>query len=270
MNYATTFAALILLAVPAFAQERSAKPVELRVDTSLFIADQSAPVSHNVTFFTDGHVYDFGKTSEKDAATEITVYDFRTRTFTLLEDKRKVKFSISQSRLVQLTEAMRAETAQDPKLKIFATAEYTETADNASGWTTVNGGLIKYRFKGKSPRDIRIVDSYCDFLDQYTLLAVLDPRRMPPFPRLRLNQAIKKQRVIPGEIRLDIRPMPPMKETVSMKSKHTFVEHLSASDKEQIESVKAKISEYELVTLASYKRIENTGETTAKTPEPEK
>ena len=133
MNYATTFAALILLAVPAFAQERSAKPVELRVDTSLFIADQSAPVSHNVTFFTDGHVYDFGKTSEKDAATEITVYDFRTRTFTLLEDKRKVKFSISQSRLVQLTEAMRAETAQDPKLKIFATAEYTETADNASG-----------------------------------------------------------------------------------------------------------------------------------------
>lgn len=265
MNYTTIFAAFILLAAPAFAQDRATKSAELRVDTSLFVADQSTPVSQNVTLFTDGYVYDFGKTSEKDAATEVTVYDVRTKTFTLLEDKRKVKFSISQSRLVQLTEAMRAETAQDPKLKIFATAEYTETADNASGWTTVNGGLVKYRFKGKPPRDIRIVDSYCDFLDQYTLLAVLDPRRMPPFPRLRLNQAIKKQRVIPSEIRLDIKPMPPMKNTISMKSKHTFVEHLSDSDKSRIESAKAKISEYKMVTLANYK-----GTPTAEEMKPEK
>jgi len=253
MNYATTFAAIILLAVPAFAQEQTTKSVELRVDTSLFVADESSPVSHNVTLFTSGQVFDFGKTSEKDAATEITVYDIRTKMFTLLDNKPKVKFSISQSRLVQLTEAMRAETAQDPKLKIFATAEYTETADNASGWTTVNGGLVEYRFKGKSPRDIRIVDSYCDFLDQYTLLAVIDPRRMPPFPRLRLNQAIKKQRVIPSEIRLDIKPMPPMKNTVSMKSKHTFVEHLSTSDKSRIESVTAKMDKYKMVTLSNYK-----------------
>lgn len=254
-KYALIISAMVLFVGSALAQEKSNHPIELRVDTSLFVANNATPVSHNETLFSSGIVYDFSKTNEKDSATEITVYDSRKKSFTLLDEKRKVKFSISQSRLVQLTEALRTQITQDPKLKIFATAEYTETSDNASGWTSVDGGLVGYRFKGKTPQDSRVVDSYCDFLDQYTLLAAIDPLRMPPFPRLRLNEAIRKQRVIPGEIRLNIKPMPPMKKAASMKSKHTFVERLSASDKSRIEAVQTKIEQFKPVTLSNYKGL---------------
>ena len=246
-----------LSAATTAAQQADTDPPELHVDTSLYYGDKTSPISQNVTLFQSGFVYDFGSSStdSKNEELEITIYDSQKKMFTLLDTKRKIKFNIPQTRLVQLTEALRAQTSQNQELKFLASPDYTETSDANSGWTTVEGEVIKYSFKGKRLRDPRNVDSYCEFLDQYTLLAVTDPRRTPPFARLRLNAAIKKKGIVPTNIRLNMRKTPLIQQAVSMKSRHTFVESLSETDKAKIESANEKLAAYKTVSLSTYRGL---------------
>ena len=247
----------LFVASNSAAQKTEPDSPELRVDTSLYFGDKTSPISQNVTLFQSGLVYDFSSSNSdsKSEEIEITIYDSQTKMFTLLDINRKIKFTIPQTRLVQLTEALRAQTSQNPELKFLTSADYTETSDQNSGWTTVDGEVIKYRFKGKQLRNPQNFDSYCEFLNQYTLLAVTDPRRTPPFARLRLNESIKKKGVVPTDIRLDMRKTPPMQKALTMKSRHTFVESLSKTDKAKIESAIEKLASYKTVSLSTYRGL---------------
>lgn len=225
----------------------------MKIESFVYLADQSKPASQNVTLFQDGFVYDFSLADAGDEPQEISIYDAKRKSFVLVKPKQNIKFTISNSRLIQLTEALRVETSQNPKTKFLASADFDERMDSNSEWSTVSSDFIEYRYKGSAPRNVALMEMYNDFLEHYTLLSVTDPVGSPPFARQHLNKSIAKRKVIPTEIKLTIKKTPLLDRTISMKSRHTVVENLSESDVQRIRVARELLEKSKPVSLSGYR-----------------
>ena len=111
---------------------------------------------------------------------------------------------------------------------------------------------IEYRFTGHQPEDVSILPTYFYFLNQYTRLKAAHPRKLPPFPRLQLNQVIKKLGWIPSEVQAVYRANELIKSEIRLTSKHTFIAHLSDSDRTRIADAKQAVMRAKPVSLATY------------------
>jgi hypothetical protein len=122
----------------------------------------------------------------------------------------------------------------------------------------LDGEVISYKFKGSRPNDTTILADLHQFLDNYTLLQATDPKNLPPFPRMRLNQTIKKYGWFPTEIQLHASKNNFFRTSFWITSKHTLVNELSENDKEQIQKAKSKWMSFERVNLSEYRGLRTT------------
>jgi hypothetical protein len=84
---------------------------------------------------------------------------------------------------------------------------------------------------------------YREFLDWYTQLNTLQTSPIPPDPRLKLNDALMRHKVVPTKVELK------RAGEETLRAEHDFTWRLSQADLQRIEDVQSG--------LTSYKEVEN-------------
>lgn len=248
---------IVLTATTVNAQsiKSSTQYAEFRIDTSVYVNDNKTPSSQNITLFSNGVVYDFSMSKNNGEPSEITIFDSKKKSFTLLDVQRKIKFQIGQSQLVSLSEGLRAATRQNPETRFLVTDDYQEEHDEATGWFSLANDVMTYRFQGRKPRNTQVLDSYNDFLRQYTLLGATNPSQLPPFPRLRFNRIIRKSGLIPTVVERSVKESGFFRHAFTMSSKHALVETITDSDRRRIELANSYGVRFRAADMASYRGL---------------
>lgn len=240
---------------------------DLRMESQVYNESQTTPLATTLTLFQNKMVYDFAFGPDGITPTEIVIYDSRANNFELLDVKAQRRLHLEQFELVRMLENMRQQGTQDPRLVPLILPQLQEQVDLAQRKIVLENSVIRYEAWGTTPGDITRLPLYQDFLDQYSRLAATDPRRLPPFARLELNQALKKYGWMAQEIRMRLEGGELYDGTVDLTSKHQWGTKLSEQDLKRIELAKKYWMQFRQVPLSEYRDIPKTAsnaETTVK------
>lgn len=227
-----------------------------RIESQVYINDTQTPVAQNVTLFDNGIVYDFQLSPSADApASEIVIFDEKKRELVLMDVGRRLSWTVADLRLLKMLDQLRRETVNNAKVSFLVNQPFTESHDWSSDTVSLESKSFRYLLKGKRPDNDTILPRYYDFLDQFTRLSASDPKRLPPFPRLKLNKTIKTMGWIPTEVNVQIEPNSFYKDAFSATSKHVLTMSLSDADKERINFAQKCLFEFESCTLPEYRQI---------------
>ncbi len=238
----------------------TASPVsaqEFRIETVVTRGDDSETISENLTLLDDNLIVDFMlKTDNTRFPVEVVAYVINEKRFVLMDTTRKVKTELIESDLLQVLTALRNASFINDDNRFFFHPKFEESYDDASGWLELRSPRLVYRTRGKRPAQELALHRYFEFIDQFARLNATDPRRMPPFPRLKLNQSIKKYGFIPDEVEITLYPdADGTRLPIKMKSTHVVMWELSEQDRERIKSAKRYWMEFEEVPLNEYRKL---------------
>ena len=229
---------------------------EFRMVSQIYQAESTMPISQNETLFADKIICDFLMSNDADPQPiEVIIYEPHEHLLVLLDRQRKIRVEIPDFQVLRMVDGLRRETLQNEQTKFLLNDRFDEDSDWSEGWVTLTSPSMTYRFKGERPQDATILPRYFDFLDSFTNLNATDPKKLPPFPRMRLNQSIKKLGWIPSEVQLSITPNGFFREPMTAKSKHVITMGLSTKDRERIASAKRDWLSFKLVELTEYRGI---------------
>jgi hypothetical protein len=166
--------------------------VGFRVETDVFFGDQKAPEQQTKTLFSGGVAYDISFNDPN----QITMIDPQRDRIILMDKARKIQTRIDLKQLHEFIDAARKQ-AQASQLGAYIDSDdKVEVADDGIG---VGDGVLHYHATLQQPRDGQMAMQYAKVADA---LAMLNGWRsgVPPFARLRLNQAVAEQKSLPEEI----------------------------------------------------------------------
>ena len=243
-NAATQFLALFALFI-AMAAQMTCIAEGLRIETEVYLGEETEPVSRTVTLFDSGVVYDF---VEEEA--QVAVFRPPTRSrggqFVLLDLVNEQRTEIATDRvkalMTKLTEW--AGEQDDDLLKFAAKPEFEESFDPDTGMLTLIGSHWNYRVATVPAEDRAALARYREFTDWYTRLNTMMQGTPPPGPRLKLNAALQKHGVVPVEIHRLVDS-----ESTALRATHLFTWRLSKKDRTRLEEARR--------FLASFKKVEN-------------
>ncbi len=239
----------LLLASPALFSQ------EFKIESQVYLDSQATPIASSLTLFQDKLVFDITIGSDGSSATEVVIFDSRTQSFELLDITKERRLHIEQFEIVRTLETLRQQGSQDDRLVNLVDPKLTEHVETSSRFLRLSNAQLTYEATCDSPSDAAILPAYYQFLDQYTRLTATDPRRLPPFARLELNQAMKKHGWIPSEIKLQLDGGQISERSVKLHSKHQLISRLSEQDKKRIELARRQWTQFKPVSLAEYREI---------------
>jgi hypothetical protein len=220
-----------------------------RIETKIYFGDakdkKAEPVSKTTTLFKDGIVYDFLESPEQTAVFRKPNGDKPGR-FILLNDKDRLQTEVTTDKLAGARKDLRkwASNQNDPFLKFCANPRFDETYDRGSGKLVLASPLQTYSVDtGPASQHQDSMTDYHEFLDWYTQLNMLLTTHIPCEPRLKLNDALLRHRVVPTKVELKRGSEDPI------RAEHDFTWRLSQDDLQRIEDVHAG--------LTAYKQVEN-------------
>jgi hypothetical protein len=238
------FASTALLAVVAcFVSPSSGQ--EFRIETDVYVGEESEPVSHTVTLFEKSAVYEFVSKPEQTIVYRKTAED-RGAQFILLDPETQRRTHIDVERVAALMKklAQWAGEQKDPMLKFSARPQFEETFDADSGALTMANPEWTYRV-ATVPAAPAELARYRDFTDRYAELTTMLYGSPPPGPRLALNAALANHGVAPVEIRRTIGG----DEKNEVRAVHFFSWRLSRDDRARLDEAYKQ--------LASFEKVEN-------------
>lgn len=253
-----TMAALAFAWMPLISEFNLSSAVgqEFRIESQVYDANSKLPVSQNVTLFSQGLVFDFRMSNDaQPKPLEIIVYNSRNRMLVLLDPARQIRLELADLSLLRIVDGVRRETMQDKRTSFLVENDFEEIADWSTKWVTLNSPQIVYRFKGEQPKDVSILPLYFEFLENFTRLGATDPTKIPPFPRMKLNQSIKRLGWIPSEVQITVSQNSLFREGFTAKSKHTLITQLSSKDRERIDLAKQYWQTFKNVKLDEYRGL---------------
>lgn len=226
---------LVLAVAPALHAQ------ELRIETDVYAGDSDEALSHSVTLFDGGTVYDFS-----DTTGQVTVFRPPTASrpgqFVLLNLKSEQRTEVSTDKIEALMTKLSkwAQEQEDPLLKFSAEPEFEETFEAGSGQLSLESSQWTYTVATVPSEDMKTLSDYRQFIDWYTRLNVMMHGTPPPGPRLALNEALEKHGVVPVEIRRTVDSKP-------LRATHLFQWRLSREDRAQVEEVRKQLANFEKV-----------------------
>lgn len=233
-----------LAASCCFALLSTARAEEFRIETKIYVGDEKEPASETTTLFLDGVVYDFLAKPE-----QICVFrkpgGGKPGRFILLDPERRQRTELTTPQLAGAMEKLRTWAAQqkDPFLKFAANPEFEESFEPDSGKLVLASYWESYSVETTAADEPSVLAEYREFLDWYTQLNTLLQAGPPPEPRLRLNSALARHRVVPVKVELT---RPGDKEP--LRAEHNFTWRLSQADRERIDDVNDALASYHKVT----------------------
>lgn len=218
---------------------------DFRVETKIFAGENVIPISETTTLFFGGNVYDFIK-SPAQTAVFTKPSGQRASRFILLNDEQKLRTEFSTEQLATTMEKVRAFASQhkDPFLNFAANPDFEETFEPKTGQLVLASHMESYRVDTQPMEHADAAKDYRNFLDWYAQLNTLLTGGPPPQPRLELNKALARRKVLPLKVELSR-----IGEKEPLRAEHEFTWRLSQEDKKRIDRVQA--------ALAGYRTVEN-------------
>ena len=221
-----------------------------RIETKIFVGDEEKPASETTTLFLDGVVYDFLKEPAQTAV-------FRKPTggrpgrFILLNDQHRIRTEFSTEQLTRAMDKVRtwAGRQTDPFLKFAADPEFEESFEPESGQLVLASHLENYAVATTPVEHADAAAEYREFLDWYAQLNTLLTGGPPPEPRLRLNEALARHKVVPLTVELTRAG-----EKEPLRAEHDFTWRLSQGDMKKTDNVRASLASYRPVSNEEFLR----------------
>ncbi len=239
--------------------------VTLRVETELFVGDETEPVASSLTLFDAGVAWDFLEVRggcDPDAAdeqlelVEIVLQDPARERVVVIDPRRDLKTEIPLIRLERLSVSLATwARSSDDRLVRWAggpdfSGGFTEEEDRIE----LAGPRVRYAVAHAEADSPAVARTYRRFADTAILLkALLQPGGIPPFPRLAVNRRLEAAGTIPSEVTLEIDPRTPLLPgSERLRSVHKTHPQLIVSDRQRIEEARATMASAEMVDLAGY------------------
>ena len=220
-----------------------AKAQELRIETEVYSGDSDESLSHTVTLFDAGTVYDF-----VDDRQQVAVFrpptSSRAGQFILLDLQSQRRTEVSTDKIQGLMDKLSkwALEQEDEMLKFSAKPEFDENFEADSGQLTLDSPQWNYTVATVPAEDNETLVQYRQFVDWYTRLNVMMHGAPPPGPRLALNAAFERHGVVPVEIRRKVQS-----KSDALRATHLFSWRLSREDRSQVEEVRKHLASFEKV-----------------------
>jgi len=234
---------LPLAALLSFFLPPALQAEELRIETDVYAGDSDEALSHTITLFDSGTVYNFSEQTQ-----EVAVFRLPTSTragqFILLDLAGKRRTEVTTDKIGSLIDKLSkwALKQENPLLKFSADPNFKEEFVPGTGQLSLDSPQWNYTVATVPAEDLKTLGHYRQFVDWYTRLGVMMHGAPPPGPRLALNAALEKHAVVPVEIRRTVDSKP-------LRATHLFSWRLSREDRAQVETVHQH--------LASFKKVDN-------------
>ncbi len=233
----------VLFAASSLGGEHPRQPYpSFRVETDLYEGDATAPQSQHLILFDAGAVYDL----PVGQGSVITVFDVPRNRIVLIHKVSRVRTSISTDTLIQMTAQLRAAAAgQATALGLNAKVIPGPLPDSY----VVEFGSNRYEATGQPVTDAAIAAEFASFTAWASRLNIARHVGSPPFARITLADHLAAEKLLPRELKLDIK--------IGLKSRkyrseNLVVERLSDLDRKKINDVGGMIATFTEVEFAEF------------------
>jgi len=235
--------ALSATAAPALADD-------FRIETKVYVGKETEPASEDLTLFRGEQVYDF-----LSKPREITVFDKPRSRVILLDPARRVKAEVTMERIMAFSDKLRTWCGKqdDPLLKFAAEPSFDQSLDNTSGELVFTSPFLTYRVATVKAGTDDIARQYVEFSDSYARLnAMTSPGSTPPFPRLKIDEALFLSHAIPSKVELTMPPRSRWGKPTMVRSEHSVNWRLLESDQQRIQEAEEFLAVFTPLTLERY------------------
>ncbi len=239
----------------------SVRAQQFRIESQVVVNNSKLPTTENLTLFDNAFVYDFSFVPDgSQTPLEVIVYDIARQKFVLLDINREMRLEVEQFEVVQMLEQLRQRLGDDEKTAWLANPNFVEEVDLDAATVTLTSDNVRYVAKCEKPRNAAMQAALYEFMDQFTMLRATEPRSMPPFARMQLNQAFRKYGLSPTEIDLTMESRGLANKNLKAKSSHSMISQLSTTDRERIEQAKKQWIQFKQVDLPTYRELKAVAE----------
>jgi hypothetical protein len=232
---------------------------DFRIDTELFENEDKQPFLETLTIFAEGVAYDFRLTEPKEAS----VFDPVHGRFTLLDESRRVKATVTTQELLDFSLSLETHAAQAKEpLFAFCALPQFETSEKEveqNGQTLTELQLaakpLSYVARGQKPPHPDAVKAYHQFADWCARLNATRSGNLPPGARLALNQALAERKLLPLEITRTIFATGTFSKNKKLdtRSQHRVNWALSGEDRKKIDRAGDMMATFEQVSYDDYR-----------------
>jgi len=230
----------------------AARGADFRVENAVFADGQSQPQSQGVTIFHAGLVYDF----LLNEPAEVIVFDQAHRRFVLFSVNRQMRSEISMADVQAFVSRVRQRLAgyPDANYKWLSDPAFEESFDRQSAELTLKSSSISYTAEVQAT-DSAVAAQYREFSDWYAQFnhALNPAKSWPPFPRMRLNEALQRYQGVAKEVHLSA-ALDPNKPPIKITSRHQLVLQLDASDMNRLAKLRDYEQSFKSVSFADYRK----------------
>jgi hypothetical protein len=226
----------------------AAQTQDFRIETHVFVGDEPEPVSHTVTLFAAGVVYDF---VDDPAQTAVFRHPTAARPgqFILLDPDGQRRTEISTERIKRLMKKLSrwADQQENELLKFSAKPEFEETFDESTGQLTLSSPVWTYHVATVPAEQATALARFREFSDWYARLNTMMHGTPPPMPRLKLNEALARHGAVPVEIRRTV-----SEDSTELRATHLFSWRLSREDQTRLDEVRRHLANFDKVENKSF------------------
>jgi hypothetical protein len=263
---------LALVSFLATVLPQAATAQEFRIYTRVMLLSAAPPraegpeiVARSVTLFHAGQVYDY-----IDEAGEVIVLEPAHRRYTILNLRRdlmttldfdelnnllKVGRSEVESTAARLEEGGRPAVQKSARMLRFQLdPQFQEQFDAERRTLSLTSPMIRYVASCSSDPAPEVVDAWTKYADAMCRLNfVLHPSVLLPEPRLALNTALSKRRLVPTAVELQVEAESPLR----LRAEHEIHWDLNAKDRSLIHDWESALKRKgtKQVTLQEYQRL---------------
>lgn len=208
--------------------------IGFRIDADIYADQSKPPIAQFKTLFTGN------KSIEIDVASgDVVVVDSSLGVIQAFSASRRVMTEIELSKI----ESMLQETlAQTP-------SEQPATISTEEGNLIVGDAVVQYRSKTQAPPVPIVAVRYIEFADWTTKLSAVFPPYKPPQLRLKLNEQLKNEKLLPSETKRTTKAKSGTQEIVS---KLIVNYSLSIDDNKEIVRVAGMVNDYKIVAAKEF------------------
>ena len=193
------FPVLLALAVMfGVASATHGQSEDFRMQTSVFVGNNSAPAVSSLTMFNGTTIYDFIENESEFG--EITVFDVKRGRFVLLDPQRKVKTILTKDFLVQFLDQVLSQTSSTALTK-YVQPKLQYEFNLSTKTVRVTSDHLTYQATGISPKFDSSIQRYRHFADWVARLNSTRIGNLPPYSRFELNRLMAKQKLMPKSIK---------------------------------------------------------------------
>ena len=244
------FSVLLTLAVMfGVATATHGQSEDFRMQTSVFVGNNSAPAVSSLTMFNGTTIYDFIENESEFG--EITVFDVKRGRFVLLDPQRKVKTILTKDFLVQFLDQVLSQTSSTALTK-YVQPKLQYEFNLSMKTVRVTSDHLTYQATGISPKFDSSIQRYRHFADWVARLNSTRIGNLPPYSRFELNRLMAKQKLLPKSIKRTL-----MLDEVGLRkqivrSEHVINWQLTNTDRKRISQTGDQMASFKEVSADEF------------------